>query len=194
MENTGAYRLIEQFVVPYIARIVAGTLNFLPGLDIKSFPYGVVVNGVDVRITWNCLGWQSFLLLTASMLVGFRGGYSVKSIIQTIILGFAGTFIINIFRIVFTAALVGWWSQLFAILFHNYFMTFVSIIWLLFFWWFAYRYILEDKDWFLLLEILSGIIIWVKSKESNDEEEIVARKVVLSKYYTLDICRIFGII
>jgi exosortase/archaeosortase family protein len=145
VENTGFYRLIEQLVVPYIAKIVASVLNFLPGIDSKSFPYGVVVNGTDVRVTWNCLGWQSFLLLIVSMLVGFRGDYSVKSKIQVVALGLSGTFLINIFRIVFTAALVGWWSRLFAILFHNYFMTFVSILWLLFFWWFSYAYVLEEK-------------------------------------------------
>jgi exosortase/archaeosortase family protein len=145
VENTGLYHFIEHLIVPYIAKVVASTLTLLPGLDIKSFPYGVIVNGTDVRITWNCLGWQSFLLLTVSMLVGFRGGYSAKSVIQTIVLGFAGTFLINIFRIVFTAALVGWWSRLFAILFHTYFMTFVSIIWLLIFWWFSYSYILEKR-------------------------------------------------
>jgi len=146
VENLGFYGVIQKTFVPYMSMLTAAVLNKLPGLKVGVLPYGVVVNGVDVRITWNCLGWQSFLLFGVSLLAGLRGGFTKVSKLQAILFGIAGTFIINIIRLVFTAALVGWWRGLFVILFHNYFSTFVGIAWLFFFWWFSYSYILEEKQ------------------------------------------------
>ena len=145
VENRAWYRPVQRLVVPYISRLVAGILSFLPGLEIKAFPYGLMVNGVDVRITWNCLGWQSFLLFFASLWVGLRGSYTRNSKLIVTGVGFLGTFLMNLFRMVFTAALVGWWRGLFVVLFHNYFSSFLSIIWLFVFWWFSYAYVLEEK-------------------------------------------------
>lgn len=145
VEKSGIEKIIRIVFVPYFSNIIYRIMQFLPGIKVSSIPSGVVVNGVDVIVNWNCLGWQSFLLLGVSFLVGLRGSYTRFSIIMAVLLGISGTFLINIFRMVITAALVGWWRGLFAILFHNYFMTFVSIIWLFFFWYFSYKYILEEK-------------------------------------------------
>ncbi|QQS39290.1 exosortase/archaeosortase family protein [Candidatus Woesebacteria bacterium] len=146
VENIGFYMVIQSTLVPYMSMLTAAILNILPGLEVGILPYGVVVNGIDVRITWNCLGWQSFLLFFASLFVGLRGNYSGSSKIQAVLFGLLGTFIINIFRLVFTAALVVWWRGLFVILFHNYFSTFIAILWLILYWWISYSYVLEEKD------------------------------------------------
>lgn len=146
VENLALYRPIQHFLVPYISKVMVGILQHLPGLEVGVYPYGVVINGVDVRITWNCLGWQSFLLFFASCFVGLRGTYTKISKGEAILFGFLGTFLVNLFRLIFTAALVGWWRGLFVILFHNYFSTFITIIWLFFFWWFSYSFVLETKD------------------------------------------------
>jgi len=71
-------------------------LSFLPGLETSVFPYGVIVNGVDIRITWNCLGWQSFLLFFVSLLVGLKGPYTKISKLEAVIVGLLGTFLMNI--------------------------------------------------------------------------------------------------
>ena len=145
-EGSELYRPIQAILVPYISRLMVGILSRLPGLEIATYPFGVVVNGVDVRITWNCLGWQSFLLFFASLMIGLRGQYSQLSKLQAVLLGIVGTFLLNMFRLVFTAALVGWWRGLFVILFHNYFSAFLTIVWLIFFWWFSYSFVLESKE------------------------------------------------
>ena len=36
-------------------------------------------------------------------------------------------------------------NSLFALLVHDYFAALTTIIWLIFFWWFAYKYVLEEK-------------------------------------------------
>jgi len=145
VENTGLYNYIRMGFVPYISSILAGVLSFMPNLKIESLPYGVVVNGIDVNVSWNCLGWQGYLLFFASLIFGLNGNFKFLSKVQVVVFGFFGTFLVNMVRLVFTAALVGWSPKLFVILFHNYFMTFVSILWLFFFWWFSYSYILEEK-------------------------------------------------
>lgn len=144
-EHFSFYRVFEEYWIPYVAKLLAAVLSFLPGLKIEKFASGVVVNGKDVWVTWNCLGWQSFLLFFVSLFVGLRGGFSRSSSLLTVLFGFCGTFLINLFRLAFTAALVGWCPSLFVILFHNYFSTFLTIIWLFLFWWFAYNFILEEK-------------------------------------------------
>ena len=146
VESLAWYRPIQTYLVPHISKVMVGILQYLPGLDVGTYPYGVVINGVDVRITWNCLGWQSFLLFFASLLFGFRGNYTFYSKVEAFVFGLLGTFLVNIVRLVFTAALVGWWRGLFLILFHNYFFTFTAIVWLFFFWWFSYSFVLETKD------------------------------------------------
>ena len=145
VEDLAVYRHIQRFFVPYMSQLISGILNYLPGLTVSTFPYGVVINGVDVRITWNCLGWQSFLLFFVSLLVGLRGSYTKISKGQAVVFGFFGTFLMNIFRLVFTAALVGWWRGLFVILFHDYFLTFMTVIWLFAFWYLSYSFVLEVK-------------------------------------------------
>lgn len=146
VERSDLYKPIQAVLVPYMSKLIVGVLARLPGLEIGTYPFGVIVNGVDVRITWNCLGWQSFLLFFASLIIGLRGLYTRLSKTQAILFGLVGTFLLNIFRMVFTAALVGWWRGLFVILFHNYFSAFLTIIWLLVFWYFSYSYVLETKD------------------------------------------------
>lgn len=146
VQNFAWYKLLQSYAVPYTAHILYQILSHLPGLVVKPIPRGIVVNGTDVLVNWNCLGWQSYLLFIASLFVGLRGSnFSKKSIALAIIFGLSGTFIINILRMVFTAALVGWWRGLYVILFHNYLATFIGIVWLFFFWWFSYNFLLEEK-------------------------------------------------
>jgi len=146
VEDLALYRHIQRIFVPYVSSIVVGILRYLPGLEVGTYPYGVVINGVDVRITWNCLGWQSFLLFFTSLIVGLRGPYTRLSRGEAVLFGVLGTFLINVFRLVFTAALVGWWRGLFLILFHNYFFTFTAILWLFVFWWFVYSFVLTERE------------------------------------------------
>src|SRR3990167_2585174 len=60
-----AYRILENWVVPYEAKLLAGILNVL-GLGTKAVDRGVWVEGAFLEIQWNCLGWQSAVLLLAS--------------------------------------------------------------------------------------------------------------------------------
>src|SRR5437867_4441411 len=89
VENTRFYRFIQAFFVPYMSTILYYILSVLPGLHVAPIPTGVVVNGTDVFVGWNCLGWQSFFLFFGSLFVGLRGGFTKSSLFLTVLFGFA---------------------------------------------------------------------------------------------------------
>ena len=97
-------------------------------------------------ITWNCLGWQSLVLLLVSLFVGLRGQYTKLSLLEVAGIGILGIFWLNIFRMVFTILLAVHAAPLFRIVFHDYLAAISTVIFLFGFWWFAYSYVLETKD------------------------------------------------
>ena len=105
----------------------------------------IIVDGISMGITWNCLGWQSFLLLGVTLAVGFRGRYTKLSILEALGIGILGTFWLNIFRMLFTILLAVHVPPLFRIVFHDYLAAGTTVIWLFLFWWFAYAYVLEER-------------------------------------------------
>ena len=105
----------------------------------------IVVNGINMGITWNCLGWQSFLLFFITLVVGFKGKYTRLSILEALGIGILGTFWLNITRMLFTILLAVHAPPIFRIVFHDYLAAITTVIWLVFFWWFSYSFILEGK-------------------------------------------------
>ena len=140
------YRVLEEFVVPYQSKALAAVLSLLPGaITVYPVAKGVWLNGSFVQMQWNCLGWQSVVLLIATFLTGFQGKFSKMSRFETIIIGMLGTYFINLFRISFVAFLAIYLGRLWAGLFHDYFSLILVVLWFFFFWWFSYTYVLEEK-------------------------------------------------
>lgn len=153
INKVGFYKVIQETVVPFESRFVVTIIRFL-GVPAFLSPLGetadfVLVKGKDyfpVDLQWNCLGWQSLLLLFISFLVGFQGNFTRLSKLECIAIGLLGTFLVNIFRMVFISVGVYYVNTIFALLIHDYFAAFVTILWLFFFWWFSYSFVLETKD------------------------------------------------
>jgi len=95
---------------------------------------------------WNCVGWQSALLLVVSLFAGLKGAFSNLSRIKCILLGLSGTLLINIFRMSFIAIGIYYVNALAAQIVHDYFAALLTLIWLIFFWWFVYSFVLEAKE------------------------------------------------
>jgi exosortase/archaeosortase family protein len=93
-------------------------------------------------ISWNCIGWQSLLLLGVSFLSGLRGRQPLTSRIQVIVIGVAGTMLLNLMRVATVAALEATWGHLPALIFHDYGGTILVIGWLFAFWIVVQRWIL----------------------------------------------------
>jgi len=141
-----------QAIVPTEARMVVGLLAAVGVKAVASGSHIVVWDRAGVMhtllISWNCIGWQSLILLGVSFLSGLRGRHPLEARVQVVIIGLAGTMLLNLLRVAAVAALAATWGQTPAILFHDYGGTVLVVGWLFAFWIFVQRWILplEPSD------------------------------------------------
>lgn len=138
------YRILQEAVVPYEAKVLAGVLNLL-NLSTNATAKGVWVEGSFITIEWNCVGWQSAVFLAASYLSGFQGRFTFMSRMEVVLIGFLGTYLVNFARLIIVAALSEFINTGTAIFFHDYLALLAVIAWFVFFWWFSYSFVLEER-------------------------------------------------
>lgn len=151
--NMGWYTWLQDVVVPFESRLVAVMIK-LVGITAKvtsNQDFSMVLiksenQMIPIRLEWNCLGWQSMILLAITFATGLKGRFTKLSKLETVVVGVLGTFLTNLFRMAFIVALAYYWNSVAAMIVHDYFASLVAIIWMLFFWWFSYKYILEEKE------------------------------------------------
>jgi len=135
-----------QTVVPAEARMVVSLLGLVGVRAAASGSHIVVWDAVGsmhtLFISWNCIGWQSLLLLGVSFISGLRGRQPLTSRIQVIVIGLAGTMLLNLMRVAAVAALEATWGHLPALIFHDYGGTILVIGWFFAFWIVVQRWIL----------------------------------------------------
>lgn len=153
INKIGFYRTIQEVFVPFESRLIVTIIRFLriPGFlapvgEKVSFYLLKGKEYFPIQLQWNCLGWQSLFLLMISFLVGFQGGFTRLSKIECVLIGFLGTFIVNVLRMVFITIGIYYVNTVFALLIHDYFAALTTIVWLIFFWWFSYSFVLETKE------------------------------------------------
>ncbi len=144
VERIGIYMWVQERVVPLEVKMVGALVRPL-GVGYIAHQEGLTVNGIYARVTWNCIGWQSLLLFAISLMVGLRGGYTLWSKIEAILIGLLGTFLVNLGRMAVIVVILSVSRPLFAVVFHDYLAAIVTILWLFAFWWFSYAYILEER-------------------------------------------------
>lgn len=146
LEKNVFYGWIQQYFVPLEAKMM-GVILIAFGYNFKFSPTNsmILVNGNILEITWNCLGWQSFLLLFITFLVGLKDKYTKLSIFESLVIGIMGTFWLNILRMLFTILLAVHAPALFRIIFHDYLAAVTTLVWLFVFWWFSYSFVLVEK-------------------------------------------------
>jgi exosortase/archaeosortase family protein len=136
-----------QGIVPVEARMVVALLALAGVHAAASGSYMVVWDGAGAMhtlyISWNCIGWQSLILFGVSLVSGLRGGSSIAARIQVVVIGIAGTMLLNLLRVAAVAAIAAWFGVTPAILFHDYGGTLLVIAFLFGFWIFAQRWILD---------------------------------------------------
>jgi exosortase/archaeosortase family protein len=146
VEQNLLYLWTQEHVVPLEAKMMGAIL--LPfGYEYAFSPSNsfIVVNGLAMGITWNCLGWQSFLFFFITLFVGFRGKYTKLTVLEALVIGILGTFWLNIFRMLLTVLLAVHVPPVFRIVFHDYLAAGTTVVWLFFFWWFSYAHVLEVR-------------------------------------------------
>jgi exosortase/archaeosortase family protein len=135
-----------QAIVPVEARMIVSLLGLVgvrgaaAGSDIVVWDAAGSMH--TLFISWNCIGWQSLLLLGMSFFSGLRGRQALGSRAQAIVIGICGTMLLNLARVAMVAALEATWGHLPALIFHDYGGTVLMIGWLFVFWIAVQRWIL----------------------------------------------------
>lgn len=147
-ERSGFYNYLTQSVVPFETRAVAAVLRPLGivATPTESHLYLKTAEGkiTGVFFSWNCLGWQSAILLVLTFVTGLTGVSSWEKRIEVVLLGISGTFLINLIRITSVTLVAYWWGQFPATVVHDYGGTLFTVMWFFLFWWFAYNFIVEN--------------------------------------------------
>lgn len=147
VESTGLYRIIQGIIVPIEARVLAGILSSLLGIQTTVANQGLILQSGDlfqaIYLNWNCIGWQSIILYIFTIFTGLRGPYTKTAKAMCVAIGLEGTILLNIARVVLVILVALFWGRLPALIFHDYAGTLLVLIWLVGFWELSYRYILQ---------------------------------------------------
>lgn len=137
------YSVIQDYVVPYLARLV-GVMLLPFGFHVMATNSGLYLGekSLFIDIAWNCVGWQSLILIIITLIAGLQGQYTRFSKGQVVLIGLLGTFLFNILRITSVVLFAVYFGYFPAIIFHDYFSNLLLVLWLFFFWWFSYAYVL----------------------------------------------------
>ena len=135
-----------QLIVPVESRMVVGLLGIF-GVHAAASGSHLVVWDMSgsmhtLFISWNCIGWQSLILFGISLLTGLRGGHTFEGRAQVILIGAAGTMLLNLVRVSLVALIAATIGVAPAVFFHDYGGTILFVGFLFAFWAFAQRWIL----------------------------------------------------
>ena len=150
VESLHFVTFIQGLAAPFIVRVVAVCLQAMriPVSIDGSFLYlGGSWMPLRIYISWNCIGWQSFVLFAFTLLTGLQGPYTRRSKLLTVLMGLEGTFLLNIVRILIPTTLAYFFGYIPAIVFHDYLGTLLTLLWMGVFWNYAFGSILvSEKD------------------------------------------------
>lgn len=141
------YTFIQDIIVPIEVRMVGAILQYFFGIQTSVSSQSLYLQSagrvLSVYISWNCIGWQSVILFVFTLIVGLQGPYTITSKILCLLIGFQGTILVNLARIVLVVLVALYWGYLPAIVFHDYGGTIFILLWLVLFWHVSFKYILE---------------------------------------------------
>ena len=137
-----------QALAPGIAVQAAAVLHLLGIRAAASGSHLTVWNReggmVPVFLSWNCLGWQSALLLGISLASGLRREMPLETRAQVILLGLLGTYLVNLGRIVVVLVIAATAGYVPAVVFHDYAALLLPLAWLFGFWFGVQRWLVPD--------------------------------------------------
>ena len=147
--NLHWYKVLSEIIVPYELKIV--------GLILTVLQFPIKVGKVYIEFTrpdrsheaiyliWNCVGWQSAVFLIVTLITGLSGKHSLYSKLETLVLGFLGTYLVNILRLCLVIMVYYFLGRLIGSVFHDYISNLLTLVWLFVFWWYSYTHILIDS-------------------------------------------------
>jgi len=149
VETAGLNVILTDWIVPFEVRMVAVILGMVGIPSQVSLDSIYLDKGgffLPLYISWNCVGWQSFILYAATLITGIQGPFTRISKVEAMLVGFLGTFLLNLLRIASVAMVAFWFGQLPAVIYHDYGGTVIILIWLFVYWWFCHGWLLEPLE------------------------------------------------
>ncbi|KYH38379.1 MAG: Exosortase EpsH-related protein [Candidatus Bathyarchaeota archaeon B23] len=147
--SAGLDVFIEEKISPQMAAFVAALLTYVFKMEAASFGPSVYLMDrylpYKLLLNWNCVGWQSLLLLLFSLVAGLQGSHSRLSKVKCILLGLLGVVLLNLFRIAADALILRSYGPGVAIAFHDYATLPLTFLWLAAFWYISTNYILSPR-------------------------------------------------
>ncbi len=139
---SGLDRLVTS-VVPFEARGVSDLLRGF-GMQAGNSANSVWIGGstflpVTAFIDWNCAGWQSFVVLGVTSVLGLSEIPRRRDQGLLLLVGALGIFFVNVLRILVVVLLAYFAGYPAALIFHDYGGTILTLAWLLAFWTLAIR-------------------------------------------------------
>ena len=145
----GLDALIGRYIAPPMATAVAAVLRYVFGVEATALGQSIYLLErhlpYKLLLDWNCVGWQSLLLLFVSLAAGLQGEYSRLSRLKCILLGVIGVALLNLLRIAIDALLLDIYGPSIAIAFHDYATLPLTFLWLAAFWYISINYILTPR-------------------------------------------------
>ena len=135
-----------QSIVPAESRMVVAMLSLI-GVHAAASGSHLVVWDTSgsmhtLFISWNCIGWQSLVLFGVSLASGLRGSQPLESRAQVVLIGVAGTMLLNLVRVAMVALIAATIGVGPAVFLHDYGGTLMFVAFLFAFWAFAQRWLL----------------------------------------------------
>ena len=149
VESLRFVNAIQSVAAPFVVKTLAVILRAI-GMPTAVDGSNLYLTGgwmpVKIYISWNCIGWQSFILFVFTIVTGLQGRYTRRSKLLTVLLGLEGTFLVNIVRILIPTLIAYFAGYIPAIIFHDYLGTLITLLWIAGFWSYAFGKILVKKD------------------------------------------------
>lgn len=144
--NIGWYKAIQDVIVPYELKVVS-TLLVILGFPVRvggTFIEWTTKLGKSeiIFLAWNCVGWQTLIFFLLTLFTGLSGKHNWKLKAEAFLIGILGTYLINIARIVLVVVVYISMGRTFGVVFHDYFSSILSFVWIFVYWQFIYKYVL----------------------------------------------------
>lgn len=147
------FKPIQDVIIPYEVRVIRVILGFL-GIPMTGGQPGafsitlVTPSGghEPIVVAWNCLGWQSILIVLATFLTGLTGKFTFWSKIEVLAIGLMGTFLLNMARLTLIFILFYYFKGTVAMAFHDYGSVILTIGWLFALWYYAFNFVLTPVN------------------------------------------------
>jgi len=145
----GLDRLLMK-IAPLAARYVAAILHHIFGVPTSIYGASIYLEGggipIEVKLDWNCLGWQGALMMALALIILLQGEYTMWSKVKTALLGAEVFIAANTARMILPCLLLTHLGYGPALLFHNYLATPMILAVIALYWHLSMEFILQPRE------------------------------------------------